>query len=161
MGSIRMVINPYGSVGIGTTVPCSSSNAPSGCIMSVNGAIQAKEVAVNTGWSDYVFNPDYRLRPLKDVAAYIQENHHLPDIPSEAEVKEKGVSLGDMEAKLLGKIEELTLHMIQAEERNNRLEQKVKCLEERLETSGKQPTMSASEPATNVCAGSTTKGDPQ
>ena len=114
MGSIRMVINPYGSVGIGTTDP----SYP----LSVNGTIQAKEVIVNTGWSDYVFAPDYPLGQLKDVAAYIKQNHHLPDIPSAEEVKEKGVSLGDMQSKLLAKVEELTLHMIQADERSNRLE---------------------------------------
>jgi len=112
-----------GPVGIGTTVPCGAT-APTGCAMSVNGAIQAKEVIVNANWSDYVFDSGYRNRPLAEVAAYIRENHHLPDIPSAQEVEEKGVSLGDMQAKLLAKIEEITLHMIQAEDRNDRLEQR-------------------------------------
>ena len=58
---------------------------------------------METGWSDYVFNPDYHLRPLKDVAKYIQENHHLPDILSEAEVKARGVSLGDMQIEAPGR----------------------------------------------------------
>ena len=105
-----------GSVGIGTANPQNP--------LSVNGIIQAKAVLVNTGWSDYVFAPGYQLLGLKETAAYIQENHHLPNIPSEAEVEEKGVSLGDMQAKLLAKIEEITLHMIQAEDRNDRLEQR-------------------------------------
>jgi hypothetical protein len=56
--------------------------------------------------TDYVFRPGYRLLPLSEVNAYIQANHHLPDIPTEAEVKEKGVSVGDMQAKLLAKVEE-------------------------------------------------------
>ncbi len=91
----------------------------------------------------------------------MSKNTILPDIPSGAEAKEKGLNIGDMQAKFLGKVEELTLHMIQAEERNNRLEQKVKCLEERLEASGRQPTTAASAP-TNVCAGSSgSKGDPE
>jgi hypothetical protein len=89
-------------------------------------------VLVNTGWSDYVFAPDYRLQPLKEVAAYIAENHHLPEIPSAAEVKENGVSLGEMQSKLLAKIEELTLHMIQSEERNNRLENQNRDLQARI-----------------------------
>jgi predicted DNA-binding protein YlxM (UPF0122 family) len=55
---------------------------------------------------------------LSEVNAFIQANHRLPDIPSEAEVKEKGVSMGDMQAKLLAKVEELTLHMIQQEREN-------------------------------------------
>jgi peptidoglycan hydrolase CwlO-like protein len=57
------------------------------------------------------------------VAAYIHANRHLPDIPSADEVKQKGMGVGEMEAKLLAKIEELTLHMIQEHERNDRLEQ--------------------------------------
>jgi hypothetical protein len=99
----------------------------------VNGTIGAKDVIVtNTGWSDYVFRSGYRLRPLSEVNAYIQANHHLPDIPSEAEVKEKGVSVGEMQTKLLAKIEEITLHMIQADDRNNRLEQQNRELQERI-----------------------------
>ena len=121
-----------GTVGIGTTRPCANAQAPTGCKLSVAGAIQAQLVVVNSGWSDYVFSPDYRLRPLSEVNAFIQANHHLPDIPSAAEVKEKGVDLGDMQAKLLAKIEELTLHMIQAEERSERLEGQNKELRERL-----------------------------
>ena len=62
----------------------------------------------------------------------IQDHHHLPDIPSESEVKKKGIGIGDMQTKLLAKIEELTLHMIQAEERSNRLEQQVKDLRDQL-----------------------------
>jgi len=56
----------------------------------------------------------------------------LPDIPSEAEVREKGVSLGEMQTKLLAKIEEITLHMIQEHERNDRLEQQNRELQERI-----------------------------
>jgi predicted RNase H-like nuclease (RuvC/YqgF family) len=79
-----------------------------------------------------VFEPGYRLRPLSEVSAFIKENHHLPDIPSEAEVKENGVSLGEMQAKLLAKVEELTLHMIQLEQENSQLKQNVRGLEASL-----------------------------
>ena len=113
-----------GNVGIGTTNPTYA--------LSVNGTIQAKEVVVNTGWSDYVFHPAYRLKPLGEVAAYIQQNHHLPDIPSDAEVRENGVSLGEMQSKLLAKIEELTLHVIQEHDRNDRLERQNAKMLERL-----------------------------
>jgi hypothetical protein len=69
---------------------------------------------------------------LSEVGAFIQKHHHLPDIPTEAEVKEKGVSMAAMQTKLLAKIEELTLHMIQADERNNRLERQNQGLRERI-----------------------------
>lgn len=127
----RVYVNYNDPVGFGTTSPC-ASGAPVNCMMSVNGAIQAKEVVVNTGWSDYVFDPDYKLAPLSDVAAYVAEKHHLPDIPSAKEVQEKGVSLGDMQSKLLAKIEELTLHMIQSEERNTQLAERVEALQRQV-----------------------------
>lgn len=113
-----------GNVGIGTTNPTYK--------LSVNGTIRGKEVIIDSGWSDYVFQPGYRLKPLKEVAAYIKANQHLPGIPSEAEVQEQGVSVGQIESKLLPKVEELTLHMIQAEERNDRLEQENQKLQERI-----------------------------
>jgi hypothetical protein len=94
--------------------------------LTVNGAIGAKEVIVTSGiTADYVFKPDYRLRPLSEVATYVKEHHHLPEIPSEAEVKENGVSLGDMQAKLLAKIEELTLHLIEADKKIRELQQRI------------------------------------
>lgn len=110
-----------GNVGIGTVNP----QYP----LSVNGTIQAKEVIVDTGWSDYVFDPNYRIRPLEQVAEYVKANRHLPDIPSEAEVTKNGVSLGEMQSKLLAKVEELTLQMIQLNDENKRLQVRVAELE--------------------------------
>ncbi|HEY7390441.1 MAG TPA: cell division protein ZapB [Bryobacteraceae bacterium] len=104
-----------GNVGIGTTNPQH--------LLHVAGTIGAEEVNVSSTGADYVFGPDYRLPSLTEVAAYIADHHHLPDLPSASEVQAKGVSLGEMQSKLLAKIEELTLHMIQADERSNRLEQ--------------------------------------
>jgi len=122
-GSSLLTILNSGNVGIGETNPQSK--------LAVNGNITAKDIMVtNTGWSDYVFQPGYRLRPLSEVRAYIQANHHLPDIPTEAEVKAQGASVGEMQAKLLAKIEELTLHMIQADERNTRLEKQNRELQD-------------------------------
>jgi hypothetical protein len=113
---IVLQANSTGNVGIGTTNPGSFK-------LAVEGTIGARDVMVTSTnpWPDYVFRPGYRLRPLSEVSQFIRENGHLPDIPTEAEVKEKGVSLGDMQAKLLAKVEELTLHMIQQENENREL----------------------------------------
>jgi hypothetical protein len=119
-----------GNIGIGTTAPC-TTNAPVNCVLSANGAIQAKEVVVNTGWSDYVFAPGYRLMPLGEVAEYVAGNHHLPGIPSAGEVEKDGIGLGEMQAKLLAKIEELTLHVIEAEKRANELDRANMTLQQR------------------------------
>ena len=62
---------------------------------------------MDSGWSDYVFDAGYRLPPLGEVAEFIRENHHLPEIPSAAEGAKSGVSVGEMQAKLLAKIEGL------------------------------------------------------
>ncbi|MDU1906113.1 MAG: hypothetical protein E6772_15180 [Dysgonomonas sp.] len=101
--------------------------------LSVNGTIRAKEIKVEpsgwAAWPDYVFHSDYNLRSLKEVKSYIKENNHLPDIPSEAEVKEDGVGLGELTTKLLQKIEELTLYVIQQEEKIEELNNKLSDLE--------------------------------
>ena len=126
-----MTLTYAGKVGIGTASPQ--------YLLSVNGTIGAKQVTVtNTGWSDYVFMPDYVLAPLKSVGDYVQAHHHLPGIPSEAEVREQGINIGKIEASLLAKIEELTLYLIQAEERNRVLEDRVAQLEQRQTSDRRQ-----------------------
>jgi hypothetical protein len=103
-----------GNVGIGTT------NSPHK--LAVNGTIKAKEVIVETtGWSDYVFADDYALQPLSQVEAHIKEHKHLPGIPSASAVATNGVNVGDMQAALLAKVEELTLHLIAQEKELTRL----------------------------------------
>ena len=104
----RLVVQANGNVGIGTTIPGAYK-------LAVNGTIRAKEVIVDTGWADYVFDDSYRLAPLSEVESHIKANKHLPGIPSAAEVAEHGVSMGDMQSKLLAKVEELTLHLIAQE----------------------------------------------
>jgi hypothetical protein len=107
---IRFVVTGDGRVGIGHGTPDAAYN------LDVSGKIRACEVKVeNPGWCDYVFNDDYKLMSLSDVEAFIQTNHHLPDVPSEAEVEENGIELAAMNAILLKKVEELTLHLIQLE----------------------------------------------
>jgi hypothetical protein len=103
------------NVGIGTLNPTQK--------LSVNGAIKAKEVIVETtGWPDHVFDEAYALSSLSEVSQHIKQHKHLPGIPSARQVAQEGVHIGEMQAKLLAKIEELTLHAIKQEERIQRLE---------------------------------------
>lgn len=102
-----MTVDQSGMVSIGTNTPTHP--------LTVNGAIRAKEIIVDTGWSDYVFESGYRLAPLSEVEQHIKEKGHLPDVPSAKEVAAKGVSVGESQALLLRKIEELTLHLIAQE----------------------------------------------
>jgi hypothetical protein len=94
--------------------------------LRVDDLLCAKEVKVQlaTCWPDYVFAKDYQLLPLSEVEQFINENHHLPNIPSAAEVEANGIELGEMNAKLLLKVEELTLYIIQMEKRLAELESK-------------------------------------
>ena len=96
---------------------------PQGYHLSIAGKARAEEIVVEVGWwSDFVFEDDYALRPLSEVATFIEQNGHLPDIPSAAEVAESGVALGDMQARLLQKVEELTLYVLEQDERLAALE---------------------------------------
>lgn len=109
-------IQQNGAVGIGTTNPNSNFK------LSVNGKIRAKEIKVETGWSDFVFYKDYKLPSLLEVENHIKNKGHLKDIPSAKEVEKNGIFLGEMDAKLLQKIEELTLYTIQQEKKIKTLE---------------------------------------
>jgi len=74
--------------------------------------IEIRNDALGCYWYDHVFKPDYKLRSLKDLEKFIKTNNHLPEIPSAKEVQENGLDLGDMQGKLLLKIEELTLYIL-------------------------------------------------
>lgn len=86
-------------------------------------------VVTETGWSDFVFDDDYNLPSLNEVENFINENNHLPDIPSAEDVEENGVSVGEMQAKLLQKIEELMLYVIEQQKEIEMLKsQQQRCL---------------------------------
>jgi hypothetical protein len=106
--SLSMIIADNGNVGIGTANPTYK--------LSVNGNIHSKEVVVETGWADYVFNKNYQLKPLQEVEKFIEDNKHLPGIPSAEEIEKNGLQLGNTQKKMMEKIEELTLYVIKLNE---------------------------------------------
>jgi len=110
-----MTWNYNGNVGIGQTNPLNK--------LDVNGTIHSKEVKVDMdGWSDFVFKKEYKLPTLEEVEKHILEKGHLENIPSEEEVLKNGINLGEMNSKLLQKIEELTLYLIDQEKKSQTLE---------------------------------------
>lgn len=117
-------IDYLGNVGIGTL------NTGNGYKLAVNGTAVLDGVTVTTfssnnpratPWADFVFEKGYQLPSLQSVAAYIATNHHLAGIPTTAEVRKSGVDLGANQAKLLEKIEQLTLYAIDQKDRTDSL----------------------------------------
>lgn len=117
----RLRIDQNGRVGIGTTI------IPAEYKLAVEGKIIAEEIMIRqrSNWPDYVFNTEYPLMPIAEVESFVLKNSHLPGIPSAATVSEDGVSIGEMQRLLLLKVEELTLYIIQQENRISELEQKL------------------------------------
>ncbi|SHG60309.1 hypothetical protein [Flavobacterium defluvii] len=113
-GIRKMILTSNGSLGIGT-------NTTGNHKLAVEGSIGAREVKVQaTGWADFVFKKEYQLPTLEEVEKHIAEKGHLENIPSEEEVLKDGINLGDMNTKLLQKIEELTLYIIKMEKENKK-----------------------------------------
>jgi hypothetical protein len=117
-GDERLTVLPAGNVGIGTSAPDQK--------LTVNGTIHATKVLVEASvpTPDYVFEKNYKLRTLNKVGAYIAKYKHLPEVASAAEMKKKGVDVNEMNMKLLQKVEELTLYMLELK-RNNESQSKV------------------------------------
>ena len=123
-GISRILISEAtGNVGIGTDNPTFK--------LSVLGSIRATEIRVNTGWSDYVFDKKYKLKSLEEVELFIKKNKHLPDIPSASKLKKEGVDISKIQTKMMAKIEELTLYLIEANKTIEKLKQRVEDLEKR------------------------------
>lgn len=105
-----------------------------------NGILTEKvKVAVKTtaNWADYVFAEDYKLKSLEEVETFVNANKHLPGVPSAKEVVANGLDLATMDAKLLEKIEELTLYMIELKKQNDMLATKNDILATKLEALSK------------------------
>jgi hypothetical protein len=120
-GTSRMSINlSNGNVGIGVASPVYK--------LEVCATIRAKEVRVETGWCDYVFEKDYKLRTVDELDKYINENKHLPGVASANEVETEGLNVGEMNKAMMEKIEELTLYVIQLSKDNKKLQEQIDAL---------------------------------
>jgi hypothetical protein len=122
-GTFDLGVNRGVAIGLANIV----ERIPSGYMLAVGGKVLAEEVRIKPvkDWADHVLRSDYPLQSLPDVEAFIRNHHHLPGVPSAAEVTAAGVSLGDMQSRLLAKIEELTLHMIEQHKTIATLQQKL------------------------------------
>lgn len=101
--------------------------------LNVNGNVKARKVKVTlTDWPDYVFARDYALMSLQQLDAFIAANRHLPGVPSAETVKREGLELGENQAVLLRKIEELTLYILQQNKKQEAMEKKMREMEEKL-----------------------------
>ena len=116
-------ISNDGKVGIGTT-------NPHGYELAVKGFAIAEDFTVQeyTDWPDYVFNDNYNILSISELETFVKKNKHLPGIPTEVDVKENGVKLGEMNKKLLQKVEELTLYIIQQQKEIEALQKEVETL---------------------------------
>ncbi|PWG78074.1 hypothetical protein [Pararcticibacter amylolyticus] len=120
-----LVLKSSGFVGINTSNPREQ--------LSVNGKIRAQEIKVeSTNWPDYVFLKTYELPSLRETGLYIKKNGHLPEVPTASEIEQDGISVGAMNALLLKKVEELTLHLIEMDNKMQNKEQEINDLTSRL-----------------------------
>lgn len=123
-GGDRVVVRSDGKMVLGSP----TGTAPTGThLLAVKGKIAATEFDVVTvgSWPDYVFDPSYKLKSLEEVESFIKENKHLPNIPAASVIEKEGYGMADMQKKMIEKIEELTLHLIEANKQIKELQQKV------------------------------------
>ena len=122
-GNVLVINGSDGSVGINTA-------STFGYKFAINGTAIATSMTVKAygTWPDYVFKKTYRLPSLTAIKTYIDQNHHLPEMPSEQQVVKDGINLGEMNKLLTKKVEELTLYLIEQNKRIEKLESQIKTI---------------------------------
>jgi len=108
--------------------------------LAVNGTAIATAITVklNTNWPDYVFKKDYALPALSDVKTFVDQNQHLPEIPSEQDIAKDGQNVGEMNKLLLKKVEELTLYLIEKDRQDKELREQLGELKKQVQLLKKQ-----------------------
>jgi hypothetical protein len=126
---VRMRVSSAGNIGIGDNVATVGTDYR----LYVDGNIRTRKVRVdNNAWPDYVFMPGYSLLPIHQLEKFIRENKHLPEVPAAAIVHSEGIDLGDNQATLLKKIEELTLYIIDQHKKLEQQQQRIEALEKAI-----------------------------
>jgi hypothetical protein len=122
-----------GAVGIGVT---GSATIPAGYLLAVDGRIITEELRIqnSVNWPDYVFTDQYQLMSLDALKKSIQTHKHLPNIPSASEVEDQGILIGDMQKRMMEKIEELTLYILQLHETNKHQQAEIEDLKANLQS---------------------------
>lgn len=130
-GDILLCALELGSVGIGLTA---GTSIPAGYLFAVDGKIIGEEVRIqnSNNWPDYVFADHYQLMPLEELSLSIEQHKHLPNIPSAEVVAREGILVGDMQKKIMEKIEELTLYILDLHEINKQQQQEIEALQSEL-----------------------------
>jgi hypothetical protein len=140
-GQLGMYLRQNGDLGIPGNLSLGTTDSK-GYKLAVNGNMIANSVTVKMyPWADFVFKKEYNLRSLPEVKAYIDKNHHLPEIPSELEVIKNGLDLGQMNKLLMQKVEELTLYLLEQHQQIETLKKEnsaAQSHEERLKKLEKQ-----------------------
>lgn len=131
-GNVLMCGLEQGQVGVGVQL---SSNLPSGYALAVDGKIISEELRIqnSNNWPDYVFEKQYELMPLDELKTSIEANKHLPNIPAATEVAQEGILIGDMQKRMMEKIEELTLYVLQLHETNKKQQEEIEMLKAKLD----------------------------
>jgi hypothetical protein len=136
-GNPLTVVSKNGSVGIGVT-----NTSDVNYKLFVETGIKTRKVKVTqTAWPDYVFNQQYKLPSLAEVEKFIKANNHLPEVPSAKEIEADGLNLGDNQATLLKKIEELTLYAIDADKKIEQQQQQIELQRKQTEQQQQQITL--------------------
>ncbi|HSF88171.1 MAG TPA: hypothetical protein VLA46_02075, partial [Saprospiraceae bacterium] len=132
-GNILMCGLEQGKVGIGVQL---AANLPTGYMLAVDGKIIGEEVRIqnSNNWPDYVFAEAYPLMPLDELKKTIAKHKHLPNIPSAAVIEAEGILIGDMQKRMMEKIEELTLYIIALHESNKQLQEELVVLKNDIAT---------------------------